>query len=150
MRRDEYYLRFAINQAKKAAEKKEVPVGAVIVRDDIIVATGHNRRESKRSPIAHAETEVIQIAAAKSGDWRLSDCELFVTLEPCAMCAGAIISGRIKRLVFGAFDPAAGCMGSVVDLSLLFSEHPIEVLGGVLQQECQRLLTDFFGQRRNL
>jgi len=149
MTRDERYLALAIEQAKKAASLGEVPVGAVIVSRDGVIAAGYNKRERDKNPLAHAEIEAIGKAAAAEGDWRLSDCELFVTLEPCAMCAGAIVTCRIKRVVFGAFDPAAGCLGSAVDLSLLPFARDMEVIGGVLLAPCEKLLSDFFyGQRR--
>jgi len=148
MTRDESYIALAIEQAKLAADMGEVPVGAVVVRRDFVISTGFNRRESNKNPLSHAETEAIKKAAAAVGDWRLSDCEIFVTLEPCAMCAGAILASRMKRVVFGAFDPAAGCFGSAADLSLLSFAPVIEIIGGVLLAECEALLTSFFADKR--
>ncbi len=138
----------AIEEAKKANSIGEIPVGAVIVKDDIVIASGYNRRETDKNALSHAETESIRTACDTLGDWRLTGCELFVTLEPCAMCAGAILASRLRRVVFGAFDPAAGCMGSVMDLTLSPMSPPIELLGGVLQRQCELLLKQFFESKR--
>jgi len=146
--RDESYIMLALEQARKAFAADEVPVGAVVVCDGRLLSTGYNRRESEKNPLSHAETEAIKAAAAAIGDWRLTDCEIFVTLEPCAMCAGAILNSRIRRVVFGAFDPDAGCFGSAADLSLLPFAPDIEVIGGVLSAECEALLSAFFSDRR--
>lgn len=148
MTRDERYITAALEQAEEAASLGEVPVGAVVVKENDIIARGHNRRETDKNALSHAETEAIRSACELLGDWRLDGCELFVTLEPCAMCAGAILQSRIKRVVFGAFDPAAGCMGSVIDMTLLPIGAPTELLGGVLQRECEDLLKRFFEERR--
>ena len=146
--RDEKFMRAAINEAKKAALIGEVPIGAVICKGDEVIAAAHNRRETDRNALAHAEIPAIDIACRKLGGWRLHECELFVTLEPCAMCAGAIINARIKRVVFGAFDPKAGSFGSVVNLAELpYNHHPL-IAGGILEADCGRLLTDFFAQLR--
>ena len=149
MTRDEKYINLALAQARIAAEIGEVPVGAVVVTGAGVIACGYNRREADRNPIAHAETEALRRAAEAVGGWRLDGCELFVTLEPCAMCAGAIISSRIKRVVFGAYDPREGFFGSVLDLSLYIgADDSIEVLGGVLQEECGQVIREFFERKR--
>lgn len=142
---DEQFMRAAIAEARKAGEIDEVPIGAVIVHQDEIIATGYNLRETSQSTLSHAELIAIQRANKKIGSWRLEDCTLYVTLEPCPMCAGAIIQSRIKRVVFGASDPKAGCAGTL--MNLLEDErfnHQVERSGGVLEQECGNLLRDFF------
>lgn len=148
MTRDERYLLAALEEAKRAKDLGEVPVGAVIVKENDVIARGYNRRETDKNALSHAETEAIANACKALGDWRLDGCELFVTLEPCAMCAGAILQSRMARVVFGAFDSAAGCMGSVIDMSLLSIAPPLELLGGVLQRECEDILKHFFEERR--
>lgn len=145
--RDERFMRQALELARQAAEKGEVPVGAVIVRGEEVVAWGCNRRESAKNALCHAELEAIDGACRALGGWRLWQCELFVTLEPCPMCAGAIINARIPRIVFGACDKKAGSCGSVVNLFDLPYNHKPEVVSGVLAEESAALLTDFF---RNL
>ncbi len=138
----------AQKQAKKAGKLGEVPVGAVIVKDGEIVAKGYNLREKNHDALAHAEIMAIKKACKKLGRWRLSDCELYVTLEPCPMCAGAIINSRIKRVVFGASDAKAGACGSVINLfELPFNHFPI-VTAGVLKEECGTMLSDFFAKLR--
>lgn len=138
------FMKSAIAEAKKAALKGEIPVGAVVVKDGEIVGSGHNRREEKKSVISHAEIEAIEAACKNIGDWRLSGCELYVTLEPCPMCTGAIINSRISTVVFGAYDLNAGSMDSVVNLcSYPFESRP-EIYGGIYEDECKALLTDFF------
>lgn len=135
----------AIALAKKAAKKDEVPVGAVIVRDGRIIARAYNRRETRKNPLAHAEILAIEQAARRLGGWRLSGCTLYVTLEPCPMCAGAIINARIRRLYFGAADPKAGAVGSVVDLLRMRAfNHTPEIYEGIMESQCRKLLTDFF------
>ena len=143
-----YYMQKAIEQAEIAAAEKEVPVGAVIVRNDEIVATGRNRREQGKNALLHAETDAIYNACQKLGGWRLWNCEIYVTLEPCPMCAGAIINSRIKRVVFGASDSKAGSFGSVVDFNNLPYNHKPEIVSGVLKDECSSLLSDFFARLR--
>jgi len=141
-------MREAINEAYKAKEIGEVPIGAIIVYNDEIVATAHNLRETLQTTLSHAELIAISKANEKVGSWRLEDCTLYVTLEPCPMCAGAIVQSRLKRVVYGAADPKAGCAGTL--MNLLQEEqfnHQVEVTDGVLGEECSRLLTDFF---RNL
>lgn len=148
MDRDEFFLREALKLARAAADEGEVPVGAVIVKDDTVIAVGRNRRETGKNALCHAELEAINQACKALGGWRLWQCELFVTLEPCPMCAGAIINARIPRVVFGARDKKAGSCGSVINLFELPYNHKPELVGGVLEDECARLLTDFFKQLR--
>ena len=146
---DIYFMKEALAEARKAFEKDEPPVGAVIVKDGEIIARGHNLREKLQDPTAHAEMLAVREAAAQLGRWRLSDCEMYVTLEPCAMCAGAVVLARLGRLVYGACDPKAG---AVVSLMNLVSDerlnHQVEVKGGILAEECGALLRDFFSSRR--
>lgn len=145
---DEYFMRLALDEAALAAGEGEVPVGAVIVRGEQVVTTAHNRRESDRSALAHAELLAIQAACQALDGWRLWECTLYVTLEPCPMCAGAVINSRLRRVVFGAHDPKAGCCGSVLDLfAAPFNHHP-EIAGGLLAEESAALLRAFFRERR--
>lgn len=137
-------MREAITEAKCAEALGEVPIGAVIVQNGVIIARGHNLRETERHALAHAEIEAINSACRKLGGWRLPDCTLYVTLEPCPMCAGAIINSRIDRVVFGAYDMKAGSFGSLIDLSKVKYNHLPQLCGGVLQEECADLLKDFF------
>ena len=143
-------MRAAVAEAKKAAQKGECPIGAVIVLDGKILARGHNLRETKECVINHAEIIAIQKANKKLGSWRLDGCDLYVTLEPCAMCAGAIIQSRIRSVYFGAFDSKAGACGSVTDLFVpgLFN-HTVAVNGGIQKEECGALLSDFFRNLRS-
>jgi len=134
----------AIEQAKNAEQELETPVGAVIVRNGKIIATGRNRRETKKNALLHAEIEAINGACAFLESWRLLGCDLYVTLEPCPMCAGAAINSRIQRIYFGAYDPKNGALGSVTDLSLCAFTHKPEVYGGILEAECAGLLKSFF------
>lgn len=147
---DEKYMRAAIREAKKAYDKEEVPIGAVIVKDGKIIARAHNLRESLKQACAHAEILAIQKACKKFDAWRLEDCDMYVTLEPCPMCAGAIINARIKNLYFGALEPKSGATGSKLNL---FSDykfnHSVNVVSGVLEDECVALLKDFFKMLRN-
>lgn len=142
---DEYFMKLAISEAKKAEEKCEVPIGAVVVLNGEVIATAHNLRESTQNAITHAEILAIQKACEKIGSWRLEDAELYVTLEPCPMCSGAIILSRIKKVIFGAHDPKAGCAGTLMNLldDQRFN-HQSEVVSGVLENECSVLLSDFF------
>lgn len=145
---DEQLMGLAIEQAKKAAALGEVPVGAVVAKDGEPVALACNTRESGKNATHHAELLAIDAACKALGGWRLWQCELFVTLEPCPMCSGAIINSRIRRVVYGAADPKAGCCGSVTDLfALPFNHHP-RVEGGVRGEECARLLKEFFAALR--
>ena len=145
----EEYMRQALALAQEAAAHGEVPVGCVIVREGRIVGRGRNRREEKQHTSSHAEMEAIRQANEALGTWRLDDCTLYVTLEPCPMCAGAIINARIDRVVFGARDPKAGSCGSVTDLFSLPYNHKPAVQGGLLEEECGRVLSDFFRSLRD-
>jgi len=144
----EIFMAEAIALAKKAAKKDEVPVGAVIVRDGRIIARAYNRRETRRNPLAHAEILAIAQAARRLGGWRLSGCTLYVTLEPCPMCAGAIINARIDEVVFGAYDPKAGAFGSLYNLAEGRLNHKPRVTGGVLADEAAGLLKSYFQGKR--
>lgn len=142
------FMKRAIELAKRAQYLGEVPVGAVVVKDNKIIGEGYNQREFKQNPIAHAECVAIEDAARVLGDWRLDGCELYVTLEPCVMCTGAIINARISTVVFGAYDLKAGCMDSVANLTNLPLGSKPEIYGGILEDECKNLLTKFFEQKR--
>ncbi len=146
---DEELMRAAISLANEAARENEVPVGAVVVRGGEIVGTGRNRREKGKNALYHAEIEAIDNACKKLGGWRLWECEIFVTLEPCPMCSGAIINSRLRRVVFGAYDKKAGCCESVVNLFELPFNHRPEITGGFMQEECSALLSDFFRKLRD-
>lgn len=148
----ERYMKEAIRQAKKAAALGEVPIGCVIVREEKIIGRGYNRRNTDKSTLAHAEISAIRKASRELGDWRLEDCTLYVTLEPCQMCAGAIVQARIPETVIGCMNPKAGCAGSVYNLleEPAFN-HRVRVLRGVLEQECSGMLKTFFkGLRQRL
>ena len=145
---DIYFMKRALARAKAAAKCGEVPIGAVIVKDGQIISTGRNMRETKRNALHHAEVIAIDRACKKLGAWRLSDCTLYVTMEPCPMCAGAIVNSRIKRVVFGCFDKKAGALGTVFNLSEYPLNHKYEVLGGVLEKECADILSQFFAELR--
>lgn len=142
-------MRLAIDEALKAKDKLEVPIGAVIVQNDEVVASAYNLRETEQRSVAHAELLAIDDACKKLGTWRLEDATLYVTLEPCPMCAGAIVLSRVKRVVFGAYDPKGGCAGTLLNL-LEFEKfnHQAQVVGGVLEEECGSLLTTFFRELR--
>ena len=140
----------ALELAREAAAEGEVPVGAIIVRGSEIISTGRNRREESQNALTHAEIEAINGACKVVGSWRLIDCDMYVTLEPCPMCAGAVINSRIKRLFFGAYDPKAGCCGSVTDIFSMPFNHKPEIVGGIMEKECARELTDFFTGLRKL
>ena len=144
----ERYMQEALALAREAAAAGEVPVGCVIVRDGQIVGRGRNRREERRSTAAHAEMEAIAQANATLGTWRLEDCELYVTLEPCPMCAGAILNGRVRRVWYGARDPAFGACGGVTNLFMEAFPHPPALVGGVLGEECRAVLGEFFSSLR--
>lgn len=143
--RDEHFMRLALRLAQEASAEGEVPIGAIVVKDGEVVASGRNRRETGKTALGHAELEAIGNACRVLGGWRLWQCELYVTLEPCPMCAGAIINARIPRVVFGASDPKAGSCGSVVNLFELPYNHKPEVVRGVLADESAALLSDFSG-----
>jgi tRNA(adenine34) deaminase len=146
---DEKYMKLAIEEAKLAGLKGEVPIGAIIVRNGEVIAKGSNVRETIQNPLAHAEIIAIDEACKHIGSWRLTECTLYITLEPCQMCAGAIIQSRIDRVVYGATDPKAGCAGSLYNL--LQDErfnHYVQMDVGVLEEECGQLLKDFFRELR--
>lgn len=145
---DRELMLLAIGQARLAAAELEVPVGAVISRNGEVVSVGRNRRETGKNALAHAEIEAIDLACKKLGGWRLWECELFVTLEPCPMCAGAIINSRLRRVVYGASDSKAGSCGSVTNLFELPYNHKLELVSGFMAEECSALLTDFFAELR--
>jgi len=141
-------MALAIEEAKKAGALGEVPIGAVIARKGEVISTGHNLRETDHNALAHAEILAIDAACKKLGGWRLSGCTLYVTLEPCPMCAGAIINSRIDKVVFGAFDPKAGSLGSLIDLSKVNYNHSPRLSGGVMAEQCSELLSEFFKSLR--
>jgi tRNA(adenine34) deaminase len=146
---NEKYMRAAIEMAKKAAARDEVPVGAVIVHKGRIISRAHNLRETKRDPLAHAEILAIRKAAKKLRGWRLEGCTLYVTLEPCPMCAGAAVNSRIENVVFGAYDAKAGAFGTMYDLAEGKLNHTPGVTGGVLKDECAALLKEYFSKKRS-
>ena len=149
MTSDESFMKQAVKQAKKAYDKLETPIGCVIVHEDKIIARGYNKRNMKKNTLAHAEILAINKASKVLGDWWLEDCTMYVTLEPCPMCAGAIVQARIPRVVIGSMNPKAGCAGSV--LNLLQQDglnHQVEVTKGVLAEECSGLMTSFFRELR--
>ena len=145
----EKYMNYALSLAKRAADIGDVPVGALIVKDGEIISEGYNLRENGGGAIAHAELLAIEEACRKLGTWRLSGCELYVTLEPCPMCAGAIINARIDKVIYGAKDANGGALGSVVDLSTYPLGHKPRIISGVLENECRELLRVFFEKRRS-
>ena len=146
---DERYMRLALERAQEAAGHGDAPIGAAVVREDEVIAAAANERELRRDPTAHAEVLALQAAAAHVGGWRIPDATIYVTLEPCAMCAGAIVLARVERVVFGAPDPKAGAAGSVLDvLGEPALNHNPQLQGGVLAEQCGRLLADFFSARR--
>ena len=146
---DEYYMRQAMLQARKARRLSEVPIGCVIVYEDKIIARGYNRRVTDHSTLAHAEIAAIKKACKVLGDWRLEGCTMYVTLEPCPMCAGAIVQARIPRLVIGCMNPKAGCCGSVLDMTNEKGfNHQVDVTTGVMGDECSEMMKSFFRELR--
>ena len=145
---DTIFMKAALREAGKAAATGEVPVGAVVVRDGRIVARGHNKPIESSDPTAHAEIVALRKAARKAGNYRLPDCDLYVTVEPCAMCVGALVQARVQRLVFGALDPKAGAVSSIMTFPFEQANHRPEIVGGILADECAKLLRDFFRARR--
>lgn len=142
---DERYMKAALRQASRAAARDEVPIGCVIVKDGQIISRGYNRRNTDVSALSHAEMIAIRKASRKLGDWRLEGCTIYITLEPCQMCSGAIVQSRIDRCVIGAMNPKAGCAGSVLNLLQIHQfNHQTEITKGVLEEECSRMLSDFF------
>ena len=150
MREKEKYMKMAIVQAKKAERLDEVPIGCVIVHDGMVVGRGYNRRNIDRNTLSHAELNAIKKASKKLGDWRLDDCEMYVTTEPCQMCAGAIVQARIKKVYIGCMNPKAGCAGSILNILQVDKfNHQVEIESGILKDECSSLLTNFFRKLRN-
>ncbi|HIV23382.1 MAG TPA: tRNA adenosine(34) deaminase TadA [Candidatus Merdiplasma excrementigallinarum] len=146
---DERFMKEALRQAMKARALEEVPIGCVIVHDGNIIARGYNRRNTDKNTTSHAEINAIRKASKKLGDWRLEGCTIYITLEPCQMCAGAIVQARIDRAVIGSMNPKAGCAGSVLNiLEMPQFNHQVEVTRGVLQDECSQMLSGFFRQLR--
>ena len=146
---DVKYMKQALRLAKKAADNGDVPIGCVIVYNDKVIARGYNRRNIDKSSLAHAEIAAIKKASKIIGDWRLEDCTIYITLEPCQMCAGAIVQARIPRCVIGCLNPKAGCAGSIINiLDIKEFNHQVEVKKGVLAEECSALLKDFFAKLR--
>ena len=148
MNNHEKFMKLALGRAKTAAKYGETPVGAVIVKDGKVVAGGRNRREYGKNALYHAEISAINAACKKLGGWRLHECDLYVTLEPCPMCAGAIIGARIRNVYYGAVDKKAGSFGSVVNLAELPYNHKPNIVGGILEKECADVLSDFFKELR--
>ncbi len=151
MEQKEYYMKQALKEAEKAYKKLEVPVGAVIVKDGKIIARAHNQKETKTDTTKHAEILVIQKASRKLEEWRLIDCEMYVTLEPCSMCAGAIINSRIKKVYIGTMDEKTGAVGSVLNLFEDYTfNHKVEVEKGIMEKECQDIIKKFFRELRKI
>lgn len=149
MKNDEYYMSIALKEAKKAVAIDEVPVGAVVVKDGKIIAKAHNQREKRNDPTGHAEILAVRAACRKLNSWRLVGCTIYVTIEPCSMCAGTILWTRIARIVYGAKDPKGGALGSSYNL---FEQkglnHQLEIKGGILEQECALIITEYFKKKR--
>lgn len=145
---DNYYMKLALSRAKAAYKDGEVPIGAIVVKDGKVISTGRNFREKKENALCHAEIIAINRACKKLNRWRLYDCDLYVTLEPCAMCAGAIINARVRRVVFGAFDGKAGSFGSLVNLNDYPYNHKPEIVSGVMESDCAGILSRFFKELR--
>ena len=145
MTSDEKYMNEAIRQAKKALALNEVPIGCVIVYEDKIIARGYNRRKTDKNTLAHAELNAIKKASKRLGDWRLEGCTIYVTLEPCQMCSGAIVQARIDRLVIGCMSPKSGCAGSILNLLQMDEfNHKVEITKGIREDQCSKMLSDFF------
>ena len=136
------YMEVALNEAKKALEKGEIPVGAIIVKDNIVIAKAHNTREENQNALEHAEVNAIKKACEYLNNWRLENCDMYVTMEPCPMCCGAILQSRIKNVYYGAYSKDNGCMGTVVNLPKLLKNSSLTVYGGIMEDECTALLTD--------
>ena len=145
---DNSFMSEALRLARIAAQQGEIPVGAVVVRDGEIIGRGYNQRETKKSAVSHAEIIAIEEACSAVGDWRLTGCTLYVTLEPCPMCSGAIVNSRIDRVVFGASDRMAGCCGSLINLNAYPFNHSFTIDGGVCEEECKAILKEFFEIKR--
>lgn len=150
MNKEIYYMKYALKEAKKAYEIGEIPVGCVIVYNDKIIARAYNKRENNNISTAHAEILAINKACKKLNSWRLEDCDIYITLEPCAMCAGAIIQSRIKNCYYGAYDYRFGAHKSIINLFDLKFNHNVNIYGGILEDECSKIIKDFFKKLRNL
>ena len=149
MNKDEKYMKAALGQAQKAYDLGEVPIGCVIVYEDKIISRGYNRRVTDKNTLAHAELNAIKKGSKKLGDWRLDDCTMYVTLEPCQMCAGALVQARVKRVVIGCMNPKAGSAGSIINLlNMEGFNHQVEITNQVLEEECSQMLKDFFKELR--
>ena len=149
MTEDERFMREALRQARKAEKLDEVPIGCVLVKEGKIIARGYNRRNTDKNTLSHAELNAIRRASRREGDWRLEACTMYITLEPCQMCAGAIIQARIPRVVIGSMNAKAGCAGSVLNLLQMEQfNHQVEITRGVLEEECSAMLSDFFRRLR--
>ena len=149
MEREEKYMKMAIAQAKKAWKIDEVPIGCVIVFQDKVIARGYNRRNTDKNTLSHAELNAIRKASRKLGDWRLDDCEMYITLEPCQMCSGAIVQSRIKKVYIGCMNPKAGCAGSVLNLLQVEKfNHKVIIENGILEEECSNMIKSFFRELR--
>lgn len=146
---NEIYMKEALKQAKKAYRIGEVPIGCVIVYQDKIIGRGYNKRNTKKTTLAHAEITAIEKASKSMGDWRLEDCTMYVTLEPCQMCSGAIVQARMKQVVIGTMNPKAGCAGSILNLLQMKEfNHQVEIVVGVMEEECTKILQEFFKELR--
>ena len=149
MTEDERFMREALRQARKAEKLDEVPIGCVLVKEGKIIARGYNRRNTDKNTLSHAELNAIRRASRREGDWRLEECTMYITLEPCQMCAGAIVQARIPRVVIGSMNAKAGCAGSVLNLLQMEQfNHQVEITRGVLEEECSAMLSDFFRRLR--
>ena len=146
---DEKYMKMALKEAKKAYELNEVPIGCVIVRDDKVIGKGYNKRNTDKNVLSHAELIAMKQACKKTGDWRLEDCTMYVTLDPCQMCAGAMVQARLKKVVIGSMNAKAGCAGSVLNILQMDAfNHQVEIERGVLEEECSTLISGFFADLR--
>lgn len=145
---DKAYMKLALMEAKKAAANDEVPVGAVVVKDGVVIASAHNEVEKNHDATAHAEILALRRASEAIEDWRLSECTLYVTLEPCCMCAGAMVNARLSRVVFGAFDERYGCCFSLLELTNNVLSHTVETIGGICEKECASILNMYFQKKR--
>jgi tRNA(adenine34) deaminase len=148
MNDDEFFMRQALAEAQKSLKKREVPVGAVLVSRDEVVSRAHNAPIARNDPTAHAEISALRKAGSRLGNYRLPGCDLYVTVEPCAMCLGALVQARVRRLVFGAYDPKSGAVESMMTFPLERMNHRMEIVGGVLAEECGEILRDFFKKKR--
>lgn len=147
---DAKFMKEALKQARKAYKQEEVPIGCVIVQDNKIIARAYNKRNGKKNPLAHAEIIAINKASKTTGDWRLENCTMYITLEPCQMCAGAIVQARIPKVVIGTMNPKAGCAGSVLNLLQVQAfNHQVEIVRGIMEEECTEMMQEFFRELRN-